>query len=333
LNIRYVLEGSLQRSGNRLRVNVQLVDAETASNVWAERFDKPVADLFDMQDEIVSRLANSLNAQLIEAEARRAERAPHPNSWDLYFQGIAWFNKGPTPDHAARARSFFERALALDPGNVEALVGIAQVATGANYLADDRAARLAAAETALIKALSLAPQHAQAHMQLGVVKILTGRPKQGIAECGRALVLDHNLADAHGWIGLGKIYMDRANEAEAHVHEAFRLSPRDTYANRWMMIIGFAKLWNNAFADAVVWLRRGIEANPNSTITYFVLAATLALLDKLDEARAIAQAGLAINPTFTIRRFRIHPSSDSSIYRAKRERIYEGMRMAGIPDG
>jgi TolB-like protein/class 3 adenylate cyclase/Flp pilus assembly protein TadD len=333
LNIRYVLEGSVQRSGNRLRVNVQLVDAETASQVWAERFDKPVADLFDMQDEIVSRLANSLNTQLIEAEARRAERAPHPNSLDLYFQGIACFNKGPTPEHAARARSFFERALALDPGNVEALVGTALVAIGANYLSDDRAGLLAAAETALIKALSLAPQHAQAHMQLGVVKIFTGHPKQGIAECGRALELDRNLADAHGWIGLGKIYMGQANEAEAHIKEAFRLSPRDTHSHRWMMIIGFAKLWDDAFADAVVWLRRGIEANPNSTIIYFVLAATLALLGKLDEARAIAQAGLAINPTFTIRRFRTLPSGDSSTYRAKRERIYDGMRMAGVPEG
>ena len=88
LNVRYVLEGSVQRSGNRLRVNVQLIDAENGAHLWAERFDKPVADLFDMQDEIVARLANQLGAQLIAAEARRAERTPHPNSIDLYFQGM-----------------------------------------------------------------------------------------------------------------------------------------------------------------------------------------------------------------------------------------------------
>ena len=99
LNIRYVLEGSVQRSGNRLRVNVQLIEAETATHLWAERFDKPIADLFVMQDEIVSRLANALNAQLVEAEARRAERSMHPNSMDLNFQGRAWWNKGPTPEH------------------------------------------------------------------------------------------------------------------------------------------------------------------------------------------------------------------------------------------
>jgi TolB-like protein len=127
LNIRYVLEGSVQRGGNRLRVNVQLVDAETGNHLWAERFDKPVADLFDMQDEIVSRLANTLNAQLIAAEAHRAEYAPAPGSMDLYFQGAAWLNKGPSPGNLAQARGCFERALVLDPNNVEALVGLASV--------------------------------------------------------------------------------------------------------------------------------------------------------------------------------------------------------------
>ena len=151
LNVRYVLEGSVQRGGNRLRVNVQLIDAETGNHLWAERFDKPVADLFDMQDEIVSRLANTLNAQLIEAEARRAERSLHPDAMDLYFQGMAWFNKGPTPEHMAQARGFFERALALDPKNIEALVGMANVdaTIGRPSLTDDRAPRLAAAESGL----------------------------------------------------------------------------------------------------------------------------------------------------------------------------------------
>src|SRR5207342_765794 len=93
LNVRYVLEGSVQRSGNRMRVNVQLIDTETGDHLWAERFDKPLADLFDMQDEIVARLAGALNAQLVTAEARRAEQAPTPDSSDLYFQGQAWFNK------------------------------------------------------------------------------------------------------------------------------------------------------------------------------------------------------------------------------------------------
>ena len=109
LNIRYVLEGSVQRGGARLRVNVQLVDAETGAHLWADRFDKPIVDLFDMQDEIVSRLANTLNAQLTEEEARRSQRSPDPNSMDLYFQGRALW-KGWTPEYLAQARGLFERA-------------------------------------------------------------------------------------------------------------------------------------------------------------------------------------------------------------------------------
>ena len=126
LNVRYVLEGSVQRGGNRLRVNVQLIDAETGNHLWAERFDKPVADLFDMQDEIVSRLANTLDANSLRP--RRDERSVHriPTRWTCVSKAAAWFNKGLTPEYMAQARGFFETALALDPGNVEAMVGMAR---------------------------------------------------------------------------------------------------------------------------------------------------------------------------------------------------------------
>ena len=244
LNVRYVLEGSVQRGGNRLRVNVQLIDAETGSHLWAERFDKPVADLFDIQDEIASRLANTLNAQLIETEARRAERSLHPDAMDLIFQGMACLSKGRTSEYLAQSRSFFERALALDSKNVEALVGLAVVDAAAVGMAltVERAARLAAAETALIMALSLAPQHARAHWLLGNIKMFTNRAAQGIAECEQALALDRNLANAHAYIGRAKYLLGRGEETEAHVQEALRLSPRDTEAFVWMIFAGFAKL-------------------------------------------------------------------------------------------
>ena len=110
LNVRYVLEGSVQRGGNRMRVNVQLIDAASGAHLWAERFDKPLADLFDMQDEIVARLASQLGTQFIAAEARRAELTPHPNSMDLYFQGMACVNRGFTAGACgASARIFRAR--------------------------------------------------------------------------------------------------------------------------------------------------------------------------------------------------------------------------------
>jgi tetratricopeptide (TPR) repeat protein len=217
-------------------VNVQLIDAETGNHLWAERFDKPIADLLDMQDEIVSRLANTLNAQLIAAEARRAERSPHPDATDRCFQGAAWLNRGRAPENMAQARGFYERSLALEPENVEALVGTAwaNFAIGVNLFPDDRIERLTAAEAAVTKALSLAPNHPMAHNVLGTVQIFTNRAAQGIAECERALALDRNLARAHANIGSAKFYLGRGGETEAHVEQALRLSPRDTLVSTAM---------------------------------------------------------------------------------------------------
>jgi TolB-like protein/class 3 adenylate cyclase len=335
LNVRYVLEGSVQRGSNRLRVNVQLIDVETGNHLWAERFDKPVADLFDMQDEIVSRLASTLNTQLIEAEARRAERSLHPDAVDLVFQGRAWFNKGMTPEHIAQARGFYERALALEPGNVEALVGTAQAnfAIGSNFLTDARIEHLTAAEVAVTKALSLAPNHPRAHFVLGLVQTFTNRAAQGIAKYERALALDRNLANAHANIGFGKLCLGRAGETEAHIERALHLSPRDNAVNIWTLYVGIAKFWQGADAEAIVWLRRSLEANRNHPTAHFYLAAVLAHVGELDEARATAQAGLALNPSFSIRRFRTNTPSNHPVYLAGRERVYEGLRMAGVPEG
>ena len=142
LNVRYILEGSIQHGGSRMRINAQLIDAATGNHMWADRFDKPIADLFDMQDEIVSHLANQLRPELLAAEALRAEREANPDSVDLYFQGVQWFNKGSLPN-IERAREYFERAVALDPTNVDALVGVARVDVlmGAFYTNDERPER------------------------------------------------------------------------------------------------------------------------------------------------------------------------------------------------
>jgi TolB-like protein/class 3 adenylate cyclase len=335
LNVRYVLEGSVQRGATRLRVNVQLIDVETGNHLWAERFEKPITDLFDMQDEIVSRLANTLDAQLIEAEARRAERSLRPDATDLIFQGRARFNKGMSAEHMAKARAFFERALVLDPGNIEALVGTADVdATSAvTLMVYDKDPRLVTAETTLIKVLSMSPQHARAHMFLGFVQTVTNRAAQGILECERALALDQNLAEAHSIIGLAKLCGGRGAETEAHIQEALRLSPRDTGACRWTHILGVTKLFLGADAEAVVWLRRSLEANRNYPIVHFQLAAALALLGSLEEARAAVRAGLAFDPAFTIRRMRGLVRSDDPTFRAAGARLREGLRMAGMPEG
>ncbi|WP_234685891.1 adenylate/guanylate cyclase domain-containing protein [Bradyrhizobium monzae] len=333
LNVRYVLEGSVQRGDHRLRVNVQLVDAENGVHLWAERFDKSVSDLFDMQDEIVSRLANQLQAQLTDEAARQSQRSELPNSMDLYFQGRASWNKGWSPEYMAQARTCFEKALSLDSSNVEAMVGTAgvDVIVGATFY-NDTAARLAAAEATILRALSQAPKHAGAHLVLGDVLILTKRVDQGIAECERALTLNHNLAEAHGQIGLAKLFLGRGAETEQHVNMAFRLSPRDTVAFWWLSIVGFAKLQINGDGEAIGWFSRSIETNRNYPTSHFGLAASLALSGALEQAKIAAKAGLALNPQFNIRRYSSSALSDHPTYLAARQRIYRGLRIAGIPE-
>lgn len=332
LNVRYALEGSVQRRGDRMRVNVQLVDTESGNHLWAERFDKPVADFFDMQDEIVARLANQLRTELLSAEARRSERAPSPDSLDLLFQGAAWLNKGPAPRNLAQAHEFFGRALALDPGNADALVMAATVdfLVATYFYPDDRTARLERAEAASIRALSLAPENPLAHLTLGSVLGVTGRVEEGIAECERALAIDRNLAIAHAAIGMFKAYGGHAEETEAHVKEAVRLSPRDTSAFYWLMFAGMAKIFLGQHEEAVGWLRRSIEANRNNPMSHFALASALAALDRLGEAQAAGQAGLALNPQFTIARLlATEPNWEND---PGRERFIEGLRKAGVPE-
>jgi TolB-like protein/class 3 adenylate cyclase len=335
LNVRYVLEGSVQRGGNRMRVNVQLVETDTGAHVWAERFDKPVADLFDMQDEIVSSLANRLGQELATAEARRAERAANPDSMDHYFLGLAQFNKGITAEIFDKARSHYDRAIELDQNNVEALIGRAwvDVIFAANYLSDDRVERYRSAEAHLAKALKLSSNNASAHCALGVLRMYTNRAAQGIAECERALAIDRNLAAAHAWIGVAKFLAGRNEETEGHVLEALRISPREARASGWMHFVGAAKLGAGHDEEAVVWLNRSIELGRNWALPHLWLAAALARLGRLEEAREAARAGLELNPSFTVARLRSSAHSDNTIYLAGRERVYEGMRKAGLPEG
>ena len=225
--------------------------------------------------------------------------------------------------------------MALDPGNVDALVWIAtaDIVSGPALFSVDRAARLAAAEAAASKALSLAPDHAAAHWSMGAVKNFTNHASEAIAEFERALVLDRNNAVAHGHIGLAKIFFGRAEETEAHIQEALRLSPRDPLAYTWAVFAGMAKLHLGKDEEAAAWLRRSIEFNRNYSTAHFYLAASLAQRGKLDDARAVAAVGFTLDPTFTIRRFRDSGSSDNPVYLAGREHAIEGLRKAGIPEG
>ena len=336
LGVRYVLEGSVQRDQNQVRVNAQLIDAETGGHLWAQRFDKPLADLFSMQDEIVASLASQLGAELVTNEARRAERTPAPDSMDLYFQGMAWYNKGRNPADIDRARGFFERALALDADNLAAAVGkaAADIQVAISYSVDDKAERLKSVEANLNRVLSQSPNNAGAHFLMGRTLAQTSRQAQGIEELNRALTLNPNLASAHAVIGVAKLYAGHPEETESNVREALHASPRDPDAYVWVGgMMALAKLHLGAYEDALNLFRRSIELNRNYATGRFYLAATLVELDRLDEAKSEVKAALALNPNFTLRRYRDATQSDNPVFLKGRERIIEDMRKAGVPEG
>jgi adenylate cyclase len=335
LGVRYVLEGSVQRDQNQVRVNAQLIDAATGGHLWVERFDKPLSNLFRMQDEIVASLASQLGVELITDEARRAERAPAPDSMDLYLQGMAWYNKGRNPADIDRARDFFERALALDPNNLDAALGkaLADFQVAVSYSVDDRFERLHAIEAQLNRVLSQSPNNAGAHFLMGRILNQTNRQAQAIDELNRALALNPNLASAHAIIGLAKLYDGHPEETESHELEALRASPRDTDAYFWVGWMGEAKLYLGAYEDALNLCHRSIELNRNYPTRFTYCAAILVELGRLDEAKSEVKAGLALDPNFTLRRYRDAAQSDNPAFLKGRERIIEDMRKAGVPEG
>ena len=223
----------------------------------------------------------------------------------------------------------------MHPGNIDAVIGVAavDVLVCIGDLTDDPQAMLAETEARLAKALAAEPNNAYAHLLMGVVLRATYRAQRSIEELERALAIDPNLAAARAVMGFSLACMGRAQDAEAHVLEALRLNPSDAMISEWFLIAGSAKALLGEFAEAANWFRKSIDANRNRPLAFFLLAACLAHLGRIDEGRREVKAGLAVNPKFTLLRFRAGAQSDNAIYLAGRERIIEGMRMAGVPGG
>jgi tetratricopeptide (TPR) repeat protein len=198
---------------------------------------------------------------------------------------------------------------------------------------DDKAERLASVEANLNRVLSQSPNNARAHYCLGRALVQNKRGTQGIAECERALALNPNLASAHAVIGVAKVFDGHPEETESHEREALRVSPHDTEAGIWVAYMALAKLYLGAYEEALDFYRRAKELNPNYPTGRFNMAAALVELRRLDEARAEVQAGLALNPGFTLRRYRAGAQSDNPVFLKGRERIIENMRKAGVPEG
>jgi TolB-like protein/Flp pilus assembly protein TadD len=335
LGVRYIMEGSVQRGESSVRVNAQLVDAQSGAQVWAERFDKPRGDLFAMQDEITTRLARLIGIELVAAEGRRAERErPRDrDAVDLAMRASAAWNRPLTLSRVREARGLFEAALALDDQNVAALLGLADahIEEVVIFASDNRADQIATADRAVSKALALAPDSAAVHFSRGIVLFATRLPEQALREHEVAISLDRNLAKSHVNIGLMKLCLGRARETEAHVAQAIRLSPRDPYLSHWHFVVALADLYLGRNVRAINGLRRSVQLNPNWPMSNFVLAGALAMAGLLAEASLACAVARRLNPNFSVGKFRAEAVGDNPIYLAQRELLCEGLVMAGVP--
>jgi len=331
------MEGSVQSGGDRIRVNAQLIEATTGAHIWAERFDKLRADMFDMQDEITTRLARIVGVELVAAESRRAvrERPENMDAVDLAMRGWAILNQPLSLRNHRAACEFFDAALKLDDRNVEALIGLASHYTDdlRTFASTNRDEQLRLAEAAIKKALVLAPRNALARLVYANVLHVSGLTEQSLRELELAISLDRNLAWAHANAGFTKVLLGRAEEAEADLLNAIRLSPRDPVLDRFYALLGIADLFLGRIESALDRLRTSVEMNPQLAMTHFFQAAAAALSGRAEEAKAAREAGLQLDPNFTVARFRNERRSQNATFLAQRERIYEGLRLAGVPEG
>ena len=336
LGVRYVLEGSVQSGTDRLRVNAQLIDAESGAHLWAERFDKPRADPFDMQDEITARLARAMDVQLVAAETRRLEREEPKelDAVDLALRGWTVFFQKVSVAGAREARSIFEEALHIDNTNVDVLMGLVETHLREvnAYMSQARAEQVRLAEAAMSKATELTPLTTRMHFGRAALLIALRAPERALREVELAMSLDPDLPYVHMRAGWVKIFLGRGEEAEGHVTTAMRLSPRDPMLGSWYAILGLADLQLGRLDKAVDRLRKAIEIAPNNELPYFHLAAALALQDRKSEAAQVSEMGQRLAPIFRIGKCRVEVQSDNPVFLLQRNRIYEGMERAGVPE-
>jgi len=338
LNVRYVLEGSVQRGGGRIRVNVQLIEAETGAHVWAERFDKPVVDLFEVQDEIVSRLANRLGVELVKAEALRAvrERPSNPDAIDLAMQGWPSINSGFSKANYDAAIGYFERALQRDPEFTWAQVGLAWglVDRAFSFRAGNATEDLPRAETLIARALSAEPNSAWAHFVKA--DLLTYGKKQfneALSELDVAIDNDGNFARAYALRASALIFNGEAERAISEAETALRLSPRDPLRNWWEFRIGHAHAHMAQWEKAVEWSQKSIASNADYWLPYVDLAAANGWLGRDAEAKTAIAGLLELMPGFTIQQWANMKWSNHPKFQREYARIIEGLRKAGLAEG
>jgi adenylate cyclase len=336
LGVRYVLEGSVRRSGDRVRLNVQLIDAETGGHLWAERFETDRRDLSEAEDEIIGRLARTLNLELVEAAGRRIEqeRAVDPDTHDLVMRGWTWFYRPRSAATLQDAQRAFERALELDPQSVEARIGLATVLVTvilegwSNSLPQDQAR----AEQLLAAVFARGANHPMAYHATGMLRRSQNRLTEARIEAETAVTLDHNNSAALYELGLAYMYLGQPGAGIPHIEKAIRLSPRDPRVSATQYGLGRCHLFLGHLDQAIELFDRVRAASPRYRDVHMWLAGALGLKGDLDAAKAELAEAKKLKAEFgsLLRWGPRQPWTTNPEYRALREKTLNvGLRRAG----
>jgi TolB-like protein len=304
LGVRYVLEGSVQRDQNHVRVSAQLIDGATGAHLWADRFEESITDLFKLQDQVVARLANTLGYELARAEARNSIHSSNPDAIDLTMRGWAAMWQPPTKESTASARDYFERAMKIDPQNAEAMVGLAW----ARYLAralgwsSDAEDTYAAQLDLLTKATAINPGYAFAHYVKSLV--LFHKQFSEAIEAGQmAVSLDPNAAYGYFALGHAEGALGRCQQSNEHIKRAFVLSPRDPGGGLWHMDLGVSEICAGRVDPGIAEFRRAIDEGYRTFVVYAFLAGAAGLKGDDAAAKLALAEARRLNPQFTIKWF------------------------------
>jgi TolB-like protein/Flp pilus assembly protein TadD len=336
LCVRYVLEGSVRRSGNQLRVSAQLIDAATDAHLWTERFDRDTGDLFALQNEITSCLANALGVELIAAEAAR--RTEHPDALDYILRGRAARLRPNSRDVYAEAIRLFEHALALDPQSVEAQSRLANVLASRvlNGMTDSAAADLARAEGLVNQAMATSPRSAYAHLVKGDVLFAQHRWEEAVLEYETALASHRNMADALNELGWCKLFTGSIDEVIPLVEQSIRLSPRDRGIGSRYKLIAAVHLLQSRTDEAIVWLEKARSAVPAEPGCRSCLAAAYALRGETERAAAeLAEARRLSNDDRFLSLARLKAVGHLGVPKTRalfEATLFAGLRKAGMPE-
>jgi adenylate cyclase len=345
LGVRYVLEGSVQPTGNQARVNAQLIDADSGAHIWADQFDTARADLLQTQDEIVTHLAHAMEVQLTEAAATRLKRTPtaNPDAEDLALQCGAGAEKGGYAGKEAEAAyRLCEQALAIDPDNVRALVWLAvgSLVSAVKSLSPDPKAAYERADQLVSRALALAPNSASAHSVKGYILAYQGRHDEGVVEQERALALDPSYVAAYSSLCATYLEIGQFEKSIDNCDKALRLSPHDPGLAGFLGPRAQDYFMLKQYDQAVEWARRTIAIDLHFPLPYFDLIAALAMAGHVAEAREALQRYLALNPKWprTIASWEKFTAPYSGLQfasprdREKLDRHFDGLRKAGMPE-